>query len=234
MKNRVVKIVVAVPLVIILIVAIAVIPMAIRGKKIYEVMTKYITGMNKITSGELTNYYYKQTDNEGVSELYSYNGVEKLVIDYDDFTYMHFSVKDEEAKTNTVTSYYTMKDGSKKVMCEEVYNDVDDIEGVTQIDEEDIKSNSSLITWIITGFNQKIKTDTFNDRECYVIYDGYSEVYFDKETGLILKSISKTGEDEEYVGYEYKFDVVTKEDVTQPDDSEYTMINPDEFKEMWP
>ena len=85
-----------------------------------------------------------------------------------------------------------------------------------------------------------VTTDNFgSNKEYYVFKNQFektlsSEIHIDKETGLPIKQIGFSGEKIFYPGtdvlkeirdtmqeYKYKFDIVTEEDVTVPDLSNY-------------
>lgn len=72
-----------------------------------------------------------------------------------------------------------------------------------------------------------IKSINYRDKECYILGLGYSqttEVFIEKETGLILKRIDKKGTSTNlFVEYYYEFDNVEDSIFVEPDISEYTV-----------
>lgn len=99
-----------------------------------------------------------------------------------------------------------------------------------------------------TAFVMSIHTDTYDiGREYYVLKNQFEpgqrwEVWIDKQTGLPLKEINKEARQNFYPGtnitkevmdmiqeYEYKFDIVTDEDVQIPDYSGYEVKYIDEI-----
>ena len=97
----------------------------------------------------------------------------------------------------------------------------------------------SFIERIIIALNTNIKTTSIDGKECYELSGMHSPIflyhensismslYIEKETGLPIKLVEKIeedGEEKEYLTeYEIKFDVVTDEDLKEPDISEYTI-----------
>lgn len=97
----------------------------------------------------------------------------------------------------------------------------------------------SLIERIITALNTNIKSTSIDGKECYELSGLHSPIflyrentksmslYIEKDTGLPIKLVEKIEEDgieKEYLTeYEIKFDIVTEEDLAEPDISEYTV-----------
>lgn len=68
-------------------------------------------------------------------------------------------------------------------------------------------------------FTKNIRHENLNGESCIVFTDEYNKVYYSKETFLQLKSINSHTTTE----IQYEFDVVTDEDITLPDLSEYVL-----------
>ena len=97
----------------------------------------------------------------------------------------------------------------------------------------------SIIERVITALNTNIKSTSIDGKECYELSGLHSPIflyqentksmslYLEKDTGLPIKlveNIEENGiEKEKLVEYEIKFDVVTDEDLKEPDISEYTI-----------
>lgn len=97
----------------------------------------------------------------------------------------------------------------------------------------------SLPERILNSLVTKIKTTEVDGIKCYelsslcssnYIYDENATkllVYINKDTGLPIKAIEKIKESgtlkENITTYEYKFNVVTDDDLKEPDNSEYTL-----------
>ena len=93
---------------------------------------------------------------------------------------------------------------------------------------------------IVTASNTKIKTVDFEGRNCYelsgnhspiFLYLGYNDnlvsmkLYLEKDTGIPVRQVETVNIDGEIINYtidyDFKFDVVTDEDMKEPDASEY-------------
>lgn len=82
---------------------------------------------------------------------------------------------------------------------------------------------------VVNSIVANIKTEKIDGKECYIIrglyngnimYEAGTEkvvVYIEKETGLPLKRLDIAKENEYVTTYEYKFDVVTNEDMKEPE-----------------
>ena len=97
----------------------------------------------------------------------------------------------------------------------------------------------SFIERIVIALNTNIKSTSIDGKECYELSGMHSPIflyhenstnmslYIEKDTGLPIKLVEKMEEDgkeKEYLTeYEIKFDVVTDEDLKEPDISEYTI-----------
>ena len=75
-------------------------------------------------------------------------------------------------------------------------------------------------------FSAKVKTNIYNDKECYIIRDFISstsltakdtEIYIEKDTGLLLKTVNATDNTEK----EYQFDNVTDDIFIEPEINQY-------------
>lgn len=95
---------------------------------------------------------------------------------------------------------------------------------------------------IVTASNTKIKTVDFEGRNCYELSGNHSPIflilghydelvsmklYIEKDTGIPVRQVETVNIDGEIINYtidyEFKFDIVTVEDIKEPDVSEYTI-----------
>lgn len=98
---------------------------------------------------------------------------------------------------------------------------------------------------IVAASNTKIKTVDFEGSKCYelsgnhspiFLYLGYHDdlvsmkLYLEKDTGIPVRQVETVNIDGEIINYtidyEFKFDIVTDEDIKEPDVSEYTIFEP--------
>ena len=80
-----------------------------------------------------------------------------------------------------------------------------------------------------------IKSEKYNEQDCYYIEFSQNTdkigVYINKETGLPMKacngmSTNSNGEKfDNFIEYQYEFDVVTNEDIKEPDITGYQMVD---------
>ena len=93
----------------------------------------------------------------------------------------------------------------------------------------------SIKTLFIMSRSYKITTGKVNGKDCYILKTAYKEeipaleFYIEKNTGLVLQtiqSVSVNGEDRGIITiqYEYSFGTVTDEDMQEPDETEYTLV----------
>jgi len=153
--------------------------------------------------------------------------------------YLKDNVLKQEVETKT-------KDGNKVKLIQITYPNERKIfmynnenEKTVQMYEEESNINNTTIIMnyaesialsekIVNSIVTKIKTEELDGKECYVIhglhngnimYEAGIEkvvVYIEKETGLPLKRLDIAKEKEFIITYEYKFDVVTDEDMKEP------------------
>lgn len=192
------------------------------------------------------NNFYKETrqilsDNEvSVEKTYYKEGKAKTVWEI---------YSDKEIKTNYIK--YSSKDAEENITIIPSENKVNIETGefVKMMNKEwNLKNASYLYNGGITGmiaklgtaFRMSIRTDTRQmGREYYVVTNRFEnnkmwETWIDKETGLTLKTINRNSvrnfiagtdivkEERDLVQeYQYKFDIVTDEDVKVPDLTNY-------------
>lgn len=71
-----------------------------------------------------------------------------------------------------------------------------------------------------------ISTEIIDGKECYVIKEGLLQYtyYVEKDTNLIVKTVSNIGENIQITNYEYFFEPITKESIDFPNLEEYYVI----------
>lgn len=208
----------------------------IKFMKINDIMNKASEYSNK------TNYYTEQimTDDgrasvikeyhkdgkyKTVTEFYSDNGVEKTFIQYG-----------SEDSNEIITIYQDKKtaiiDNGKNA---EIINEAN-----SSNDNSYIDNTKSLFNKLEATFTMSIETDNYDiGKDYYIIKNKFEpnnreETWVDKETGLVLRRITKGGSKTYFPGtdikkkvndvvidYKYDFETVTDEDVKVPDLSEY-------------
>lgn len=137
-----------------------------------------------------------------------------------------------------------MNNGTKKTL--NVYQEKAPIRGSDiELTEENQASYSVLVNLastdnlrarIVTSIMTKVNKVELDGRECYKLSGKYGTTfmyepdtkmvyaYIEKETGLLLKLVELMNDGKEYITtYEYKFDIVTDEDLKEPDASEYRL-----------
>ena len=92
------------------------------------------------------------------------------------------------------------------------------------------------VTYIPTNLKDKIESIIFlninstyfsvistscNGKKCYLIKDKNNESYIDKETGMAVRHIEKNNENDLVIDYDYKFNIVTDDDIKKPDITGY-------------
>lgn len=118
----------------------------------------------------------------------------------------------------------------------------DNLEPFFKAEIDNFTHSNTFNDRIIAAFNTTIKTVEINGIKCYelsgdrspfFLYNGDSmdfRIYLEKDTGIPVKQIEECMVDNEIVDYiidyEYKFDVVTDEDMKEPNVSEYTEFKP--------
>lgn len=190
-------------------------------------------------SKESTNYYSKYSQLSGdeifVNETYR-KGDKMIRRDY------HYNIKDLANQTSTISyfdgnkmNYYlTTKDGKKQATLNVDWEPLGGWIDTNMATAYTI-SHFDAICFIKTVLVSPVRTVNCNGRECYYFsnYQNYGSIseakgglYIDKETGLpvrcpggTIQTLRKTFD--EILEYEFKFDVVTDEDVVEPDISEY-------------
>lgn len=170
----------------------------------------------------VNNYHITKKISQGdsyiVSDMYKLNEKGKLV--NHDINLTDFSIVENTTifSNETRTTYWDFGDGNSKSIS--TNSSIPEIKIPNPFNLYTKESNSNLLIELI---KTHIKTISFNDKECYLISNSmFSNMYIDKETGLLLKTYNGTAtlEDgekqqiEEY--YYYEFNKVQPENVEEP------------------
>ena len=189
----------------------------LQSNNIYREQTSILSD-NKTS---LTKQYYKDGKYKEVWEIYSDDGVETRSIVY-------ANKNSNERITITENENKVIKEKGKVAeMMNKCFMTIPFI------------SYENLITKLGKACMMSIDTSNFGNKECYVLKNQFEkskewEVWIDKETGLLVKEVRLNGTKEFFPGtdvvktvrdnideYKYEFGVVTDEDVTVPDLSNY-------------
>lgn len=204
MKNKILKLILIVFVILIILFAVNLLRNYIITKDIIE----YSLGDN------ISNFYFKyettdkSSDNKVVGEYYYKDGIllEKLVnLDEEIINWYNFNTSEYET---------TVESSDEEII------DYDKEYENTKIYELSLLSNKYTIKDILLNYMFKPITSEDN---CYKLTIDDKEYYINKDTKLIEKSISSTEKTNEYVTqestetvYEFKIDVVTDTDVEKP------------------
>ena len=199
------KILITIIIFIILIFVIHIVRNIIILKEIENLQTKY---------SQTDNHYQKIENNiqNVITEYYYKDGKSKLIMN---------RLKDSVVITTTY-------DGTYK----NTYIDNKENKTVTLKEENDILTNIMIIKLEVSNdfkylfelaMTSFIRSEILEEKECYVIsgFDWITKSYFDKETGLIIRRVDNSENEVTNIDYEYKFNIVTDEDLIVPNASEY-------------
>lgn len=213
-KIKLWKIIVAILVVLLVIFAINTIRKVIIFNNLQEKISKY---------EKSENMYSKIDSEKSITERFIKNDIDKLIIKYKDKPMTVIQLKNGNECKN-----YTFFEETKKVTVTDV-NNMDALR-VTKINNT-INTNS-FIDKLIKCITSKVSTETIDGKEYYVI-DGKlsgsqlmlqnvisTKAYIDRETGLTMKIIEITKENnnkKEYItNYEYNFDSITDDEISEP------------------
>ena len=79
----------------------------------------------------------------------------------------------------------------------------------------------SIIFLNINSTYFSVISTSCNGKKCYLIKDKNNESYIDKETGMAVRHIEKNNENDLVIDYDYKFNIVTDNDIKKPDITGY-------------
>ena len=213
-KIKLWKIIVAILVILLVIFAINTIRKVIIFNDLQEKISKY---------EKSENMYSKIDSEKSITERFIKNDIDKLIIKYKDKPMTFIQLKNGNECKN-----YTFFEETKKVTVTDV-NNMDALR-VTKINNT-INTNS-FIDKLIKCITSKVSTETIDGKEYYVI-DGKlsgnqlmlqdvisTKAYIDRETGLTMKIIEITKENnnkKEYItNYEYNFDSITDDEISEP------------------
>ena len=206
MKNKVIKIILTVFLILLVLFIIHTGRNLVILKKIVRLQSQY----------SQTDNHYEKIKNDlqnVVTEYYYKDGRSKLIMNRISDSQMMITTYDGKYR-NT----YINNNGDKKAILKEE-NDI--MTNIMIIKLDSANDFKFLFTLATSSF---IHSENIDGKECYVIngIDFGCKTYFDKETGLMVQRIDNTSNNKvTTINFEYKFNVVTNEDLTEPDISEY-------------
>ena len=167
------------------------------------------------------NYYIKLNSYQGdyfiTTEIYN-KGEDYLR------TWTKFSTDTQEIQKMI---YY--KKGNDQILLQEIGEN-------KYIKKSFIEGQIYPVTYIPTNLKDKIESIIFlninstyfsvistscNGKKCYLIKDKNNESYIDKETGMAVRHIEKNNENDLVIDYDYKFNIVTDNDIKKPDITGY-------------
>lgn len=199
-------------------------------RKIFIILdlTKKAEATSKISNYHSIQYAY---DNSSYSkiEVFSTENKQKIIFTWfrnDEISKVElYAIKNEENGKYLVNTYST---GTNKKPTATIGNEQDSfIPGKIFNDFTTLKKSDLIKSSIFS----KIKSFNFNDIDCYQIshFNRYNDVsssvmYVDKATGLILHEPAYQYKNEKpypATNREYEFDIVTNEDLIEPDISNY-------------
>ena len=180
------------------------------------------------------NFYLKQI-------LYSEDGVDIFEVHKKDDRYTTKFKSTSENFKFVVTEYHSGQTVNTYV---EAKSDEENISTKRATLNGEDESNLSVLTssikidnpinFILNSLFANIKSDNCNGKDCYRVgikpFNSSDEAiyYIDKETGLTIRSLGASstlkndGERYDHIAdYQYEFDVVTDEELIEPDISEY-------------
>lgn len=201
----------------VVILAIIVILVAITFRK-YIIITKLQTKVSQYS--ESSNFYTKSTTltDDGT----------KVVIEYykKDQKQMVKILKEENKEITTTLMYDNGE--SVDTFIESPNEKIAKLNRKTNISVNIYNHLENENKWqtLLGCFSAKVKTNIYNDKECYIIRDFISstsltakdtEIYIEKDTGLLLKTVNATDNTEK----EYQFNNVTDDIFIEPEINQY-------------
>ena len=214
-KIKIWKIIVAILVIILLVFVINTIRKVMIFNDLQEKISKY---------EKSENMYSKIDSEKSITERFIKNGIDKLIIKYKDKPMTVVQLKNGNKCKN-----YTFFEETKKV----TVNDVNSMDALRVAKINNTIDTNSFIDKLIKCITSKVSTKTIDGKEYYVI-DGKlsgsqlmlqnvisTKAYIDKETGLTMKVIEITKENnnnkKEYItNYEYNFDSITDDEISEP------------------
>lgn len=213
-KIKLWKIIVAILVILLVIFAINTIRKVIIFNDLQEKISKY---------EKSENMYSKIDSEKSITERFIKNDIDKLIIKYKDKPMTVIQLKNGNECKN-----YTFFEETKKV----TVTDVNSMDALRVAKINNTIDTNSFIDKLIKCITSKVSTETIDGKEYYVI-DGKlsgsqlmlqnvisTKAYIDRETGLTMKIIEITKENnnkKEYItNYEYNFDSITDDEISEP------------------
>lgn len=206
-----------------------------KAEKSLQSSNFYIEVRSKISDNNIIidKKYYKDGKYKKITEDYSDEGLKSVHIEYSTINSDERLTINENAKTAII---------EKGDLIRDYFNTENSLKYVPFVDKS--KNNFvSLYSNLGKAFLMSIDTYNYYGKQCYVLKYKYEkpekyEVWINKDTGLPLKEIQKESRQSFFEGtrivkeitddiqeYKYEFGIVTDDDVTVPDLSEYEITN---------
>lgn len=181
------------------------------GRKTF-ILTKLSNQADRIVNQ--TNYYTK-------TETYS-NGQMSILESYnkDNITYAKMSVYSDENDVKKLTLYKSdeetislIDNGTTKVLSNNGFIEINPV----------FFTGENIFENLFIAITTNIDKIVLDGKECYLIRDGNTEKFIDKDTGIAIKMIDN--ENNRTTDYKYEFGVVKDVDVGKPNITGYEKIN---------
>lgn len=202
----------------------------INGKKKTSIIIQFSQKMMELNSSLENNFYLKQSGQEyGYFERYIFNGKGKIVTYYNE-TQIKYTDILEPSKT---ISYLEDYKNGRKIMCISPYQDDFEDSPEDSQGEDNFSTISEFFEIINIGLTTKISSTNIDGIDCYKIspegdLEGTSTMYVDKRTYLPYK-IDINSDGKEVTVFEYKYGIVTENDVKELNADEYELVTQEEF-----
>ena len=202
----------------------------INGKKKTSIILQFSKKMMELNSNLDNNFYLRQSEQEyGYFERYIFNGKGKIVTYYNETQIKYTDILDPSKTISYLEDY---KNG-KKLMCISPYEDESEDFSDDSQDEDSFSKLSEFFETINIGLTTKISATSIDGVDCYKItpegdLEGTSTIYADKSTYLPYK-IDINSDGKNITVFEYKYGVVTENDVKELNADEYELVSQEEF-----
>lgn len=207
-KKKIIRIALIAILLIIVILILCTFRKFIIIKRLQENVKEYTTRTNyhikyiRELNGEITTFNYYKKDNKMAYFIES-NGTKSLM--YNNGERTDLFIETPEAKTVELNA---------------------NILGIPEIKDYFAENAENDWETFILSIKAKVKKNDYNNQKCYMVKNfsfdfEKSEMYVEKDTGLMLKSLGKNC----ITDIEYEFDNVDDSIFVEPDISQYTLQN---------
>ena len=146
-----------------------------------------------------------------IIEVYKKDNVVKSITKFNENIITEFVYPNERIT-------YVQSQGKKEISMQESKQDLRIIPNY--LDGLDKISMKTIVDYI----KIRIITEELDGKDCYVMYNNDAKIYFDKDTGLVIKMEMYFDEEIYIITYQYSFNEVTDKDVEELDVSDYDVI----------